>query len=148
MTQADTEPTAEIAPFDVAFGITPYLRRFADALTSADGRTTHIYSDFPEFMTTRSGHPLDINQPEVFRAEFDFMMEQFVGAVPDGRIRFNLGGMTADFPASVTTWELRHIVRSPTLLSLTEFYDYTGNALEIVTDDALWAKIGSIIELE
>jgi hypothetical protein len=130
-----TTPVTTIEPFDLAFGIAVHLDGFARALNLVNQRRALIFLEWPDFMTTRNEQALMLARTNVFKDEFDFVLAQYFASVPDGQIHFNLGGMNADYPASLTVWELRRIVSSSGYLLRSRFYTFEGQALHQLGDE-------------
>jgi hypothetical protein len=104
-----------------------------------------FFWDWPNFMVTRDGQDLMIARQSIFMAEFDYMMTQYFARVPDGRFKFNLGGMDNNHPDTLTTWELRTISTSGVYAPKTDYYLFEGLGRTALTPVEAAPRITAIL---
>jgi hypothetical protein len=138
-----SESREENEAFDLAFGIDRYLPGFAATFTERPARWFHYWPD--DMITDADGRIMPISLDSVFKSNFDYMMRQYFILVPDGRFKFNLGGMDSSRPGSLTTWGLAKISTTPAYATRTDYYEYLGASRRQLTPAEADQSISDIL---
>jgi hypothetical protein len=114
LTQADRVELkkSQENPFDLAFGVSEYVAKFAASFAQRGQRRALWYWYWPDWLIRgKDGRLLPIASQEGLRGNLHFILNVYFAGIPDGRLKFNLAGMDSSKPNSVTSYELDTILR-------------------------------------
>jgi len=120
--------------FDLAFGLAPQVIRFARSFTD---RRTLCWLDWEDWMYVNAdGSFIRLMDAGEFRGSFAGILTRYFARFAQGKLKFNLTGMDASEPASLTTWELETLLRD--YRARTTFYVHSverGAFIELMGED-------------
>jgi hypothetical protein len=115
------------ADFDLAFGLSPNVIRFAAAFGQQNRRKAICWLDWPEWMYTNAiGELIPIMNPAFFTGNFDYVLGRYFARVSNGVLHFNLFNVEKAIAKALTVWELRKL--STEYRDRVKYYLYHDNS--------------------
>jgi len=113
---------------NIALGVDEHIQRFAYSIPK-----TYYYPEWPDHLVRISDqnlNPMYMIQGSYLENNLRTVLNRVGdGELLDGRIKFNLQGLTDPKKTSLTIVELEWVMRSGKLTDLTDFYHGIGNVL-------------------